>query len=215
MMEWTTHDILSATGGDLLSGARHTAFAGIGIDSRQLTPDELFIAIEGDIHDGHTFAPSVVARGGRGVLVREGRFEEAVLTAWQDQQVVCIAVPDTTRALGDIAAYHRRRMPARVIALTGSNGKTTTRAMTAAILNRQGTTLATRGNLNNEIGLPLTLLQLKGNARPCGSGNGHEPSGGNRSHGTHGRPRYRHDHQCSSGPPGRTALHRRRHAGQR
>ena len=161
MMAWTTHDILSATGGNLLSGAGHTAFAGIGIDSRQLTPDELFIAIEGDIHDGHTFARDVVARGGRGVLVREGRTEKAVLTAWQDQQVVCIAVPDTTRALGDIAAYHRRRMPARVIALTGSNGKTTTRAMTAAILNRKGTTLATRGNLNNEIGLPLTLLQLK------------------------------------------------------
>lgn len=161
MMEWTTNDILSATGGRLFSGARHTAFAGIGIDSRQLAPDELFIAIEGDIHDGHTFTPDVVARGGRGVLVREGRTEEAVLTAWREQQVVCITVPDTTRALGDIAAYHRRRMPARVIALTGSNGKTTTRAMTAAILNRQGKTLATRGNLNNEIGLPLTLLQLR------------------------------------------------------
>ena len=93
--------------------------------------------------------------------MREGRVADAALAAWQDQQVVCIAVPDTTRALGDIAAYHRRRMPARVVALTGSNGKTTTRAMASAILSRKTTTLATQGNLNNEIGLPLTLLQLE------------------------------------------------------
>jgi UDP-N-acetylmuramoyl-tripeptide--D-alanyl-D-alanine ligase len=159
-MEWTTHDILAATGGQLLSGSPRTAFAGIGIDSRRLAPDSLFIAIEGDIHDGHTFAPDVVARGGRGVVVREGRTADTTLAAWQDQQVVCISVPDTTRALGAIAAYHRRRMPVRIIALTGSNGKTTTRAMTAAILDRKGATLATQGNLNNEIGLPLTLLQL-------------------------------------------------------
>jgi len=160
-MEWTTRDILSATGGELLSGSNRTVFAGIGIDSRQLAQESLFIAIEGDTHDGHTFVPDVIARGGRGILVREGRTADAALATWQDQQVVCIAVPDTTQALGNIAAYHRRRMPARVIALTGSNGKTTTRAMTAAILQRKGTTLATQGNLNNEIGLPLTLLQLK------------------------------------------------------
>lgn len=161
MMEWTARDILSATGGDLLSGSSHTVFAGIGIDSRQLAPESLFIAIEGDTHDGHTFVADVVARGGRGILVHKGRTAETARAAWQDQHVVCIAVADTTRALGDIAAYHRRRMPARIIALTGSNGKTTTRAMTAAILNRKETTLATQGNLNNEIGLPLTLLQLE------------------------------------------------------
>ena len=105
MMEWTTNDMLSATGGRLLSGASRTVFAGIGIDSRQLAPDELFIAIEGDIHDGHTFTPDVVAQGGHGVLVREGRIEEAVLTAWQDRQVVCIAVPDTTRAWGTLPLF--------------------------------------------------------------------------------------------------------------
>jgi UDP-N-acetylmuramoyl-tripeptide--D-alanyl-D-alanine ligase len=160
-MEWTTHDILAATGGHLLSGSRRTAFAGIGIDSRQLAPESLFVAIEGDVHDGHTFAPDVVTYGGHGIIVREGRIADTTIAAWQDQQVVCIAVPDTTRALGDIAAYHRRRMPARVIALTGSNGKTTTRAMSAAILTHKGSTLATQGNLNNEIGLPLTLLQLE------------------------------------------------------
>ncbi len=161
MKAWTTHDILEATGGELLSGSPRTAFDGIGIDSRRIKPEELFIAIEGEIHDGHTFAKDVVARGGRGLLVRAARIEDTLLTAWKNQDIVCIAVPDTTRALGAIAAYHRRRMPARVVALTGSNGKTTTRAMTAAILNRVGVTLATEGNLNNEIGLPLTLLRLK------------------------------------------------------
>ncbi|MGD9329664.1 MAG: UDP-N-acetylmuramoyl-tripeptide--D-alanyl-D-alanine ligase [Desulfobacterales bacterium] len=161
MMDWTTRDMLTATGGRLLCGALETTFSGIGIDSRQLDLDAFFIAIEGDIHDGHKFAPDVVARGGRGVLVREGRVAKTALATWKKGGVVCIAVPDTTRALGDLAAYHRRRMPARIAALTGSNGKTTTRAMTAAIFNRKAATLATRGNLNNEIGLPLTLLQLK------------------------------------------------------
>ena len=138
MMEWTTQRYPRGHRRPAAFRRSRTAFAGIGIDSRQLTPDSLFIAIEGDIHDGHTFAPDVVAHGGRGVVVRDGRTAETTLAVWQDRQVVCISVPDTTRALGDIAAYHRRRMPARIIALTGSNGKTTTRAMTAAILNRKG-----------------------------------------------------------------------------
>lgn len=160
-MTWTTRDILSATGGRLLGGAPQRDFAGIGIDSRRLPENALFVAIRGENHDGHTFLADVVARGGRGLLVQEGRIPEAEMAAWQARDVVCIAVPDTLRALGAIAAYHRRRMPALVIALTGSNGKTTTRAMTAAILSRRGPTLATQGNLNNEIGLPLTLLQLQ------------------------------------------------------
>ena len=77
MMDWTTEDILSATGGRLLSGPTEATFSSIGIDSRRLAPDELFIAIEGDNHDGHTFAPDVVDRGGRGVVVREKRVAEA------------------------------------------------------------------------------------------------------------------------------------------
>jgi UDP-N-acetylmuramoyl-tripeptide--D-alanyl-D-alanine ligase len=161
MMGWTTGDILTATGGRLLFGAPETDFSGIGIDSRRLAERELFIAIRGENHDGHTFLSDVVARGGRGILIKEGRVGETDLAAWKAQGVICIAVDDTLRALGNTAAYHRRRMPARIVALTGSNGKTTTRAMTAAILQRQGSTLATQGNLNNEIGLPLTLLQLE------------------------------------------------------
>ncbi len=160
-MDWMTRDILSATGGRRLFGDPQTVFDGIGIDSRRLPEGALFIAIRGENHDGHTFLADVVARGGRGLLIKEGAVEEGALAAWKVRGVVCIAVADTLRALGDIAAFHRRRMPARIVALTGSNGKTTTRAMTAAILRRHGPTLATRGNLNNEIGLPLTLLQLQ------------------------------------------------------
>jgi UDP-N-acetylmuramoyl-tripeptide--D-alanyl-D-alanine ligase len=161
MMEWTTSDILSATGGRLISGSPQATFKGIGIDSRRLSANELFIAIQGDTHDGHTFAPDVAARGGHGLIVKQGCLDDAVVTDWQRRDIACIAVADTTKALGDIAAFHRRRLATRVVALTGSNGKTTTRAMTAAILERKGATLATRGNLNNEIGLPLTLLQLE------------------------------------------------------
>ena len=160
-MKWTTGDILSATGGRLLCGAPATVFDGVGIDSRRLAEQAMFIAIRGEKHDGHTFLSDVVARGGRGLLIKDGRVGEAELAGWKAQGVTCIAVPDTLRALGAIAAFHRQRMPARIVALTGSNGKTTTRAMTAAILGRRGPILATQGNLNNEIGLPLTLLRLQ------------------------------------------------------
>ena len=120
-MDWIASDIVSATGGRLLSGAPQTAFRGIGIDSRRLAADELFIAIEGETHDGHAFVPEVVARGVRGIVVKAGHARETDVAAWDRQGVACIAVADTTRALGQIAAYHRRRMPARIIALTGSN----------------------------------------------------------------------------------------------
>jgi UDP-N-acetylmuramoyl-tripeptide--D-alanyl-D-alanine ligase len=82
------------------------------------------------------------------------------IAAWKTSNIACIAVEDTTRALGDIATFNRLRSHASVVAITGSNGKTTTRRMTAAVLDRQYDTLTAVGNFNNDIGLPLTLLEL-------------------------------------------------------
>jgi UDP-N-acetylmuramoyl-tripeptide--D-alanyl-D-alanine ligase len=160
-MPWTAEDLCRATGGDLLSGSPAAAFAGLAIDSRRIAAGEAFVAIIGDTHDGHRFIVDVLTRGVQGLVVGQGRFTPAQLADWQAQGIACVAVADTTRALGDIAAYHRRRRPAKIVALTGSNGKTTTRAMTEAVMQRHFNTLATQGNLNNAIGVPLTLLRLE------------------------------------------------------
>jgi UDP-N-acetylmuramoyl-tripeptide--D-alanyl-D-alanine ligase len=159
-LSWTTRDILQATGGDLLSGALDATFTQVVIDSRKIAAEQMFVAIRGENHDGHAFIDEVVARGARGVVVQTERLGTDQRERLQRGHVLAVGVDDTTRALGALAAYHRRRMPARILALTGSNGKTTTRAMTASIFSRCFETLATRGNLNNEIGVPLTLLRL-------------------------------------------------------
>jgi UDP-N-acetylmuramoyl-tripeptide--D-alanyl-D-alanine ligase len=93
-------------------------------------------------------------------VVATNKAGELPIAEWDRRQISCIAVSDTTRALGDMAVFTLARSGARVIGITGSNGKTTTRKFTASVVGRRYRTLATRGNLNNAIGLPLTLLRL-------------------------------------------------------
>ncbi len=157
---WSTAQVIEATGGKLLAGDGNREFAGIGIDSRTISSNDLFVAIVGDVHDGHSFASNVIEQGVRGLVVNREKVALLPLAQWQTAAITCIAVDDTTRALGDLAAFNRRRTPARVVAITGSNGKTTTRQMTACVLARQFNTLVPVGNFNNQIGLPLTLLRL-------------------------------------------------------
>jgi UDP-N-acetylmuramoyl-tripeptide--D-alanyl-D-alanine ligase len=157
----TVADVLKATGGILISGSESVVFDSVGIDSRTILSGNLFVAIRGEHHDGHAFIPGVIQQGIRGVVVNQAKTEELRGKRWSDEGVTWVAVDDTIRALGDLAAYQRRRYGGRVIGITGSNGKTTTRRMTAAIFGRYFETLASRGNYNNEIGLPLTLLGLK------------------------------------------------------
>jgi UDP-N-acetylmuramoyl-tripeptide--D-alanyl-D-alanine ligase len=157
---WTTQEILEATGGELLCGDQRRPFSGVSIDSRKIFPGEIFVAITGDNHDGHAFAPAVVDQGVAGLVISRSKAEQLPVADWKANDVACIAVADTTRALGDLAAFNRRRAQASVVAITGSNGKTTTRRLTTGILVRRYNTLATAGNFNNDIGLPLTLLGL-------------------------------------------------------
>ena len=140
-LPWTTGDILAATGGELLCGDTHKIFAGVSIDSRNITPEGLFVAIRGQVHDGHTFIPEVVAGGVQGIIVDQKNAREFLTGRWQEKGIVLIAVRETTRALGDLAAFNRKRVAVSVIAITGSNGKTTTKEMLAHILSKHQKTL--------------------------------------------------------------------------
>lgn len=157
---WSVDDVCRATRGVLASGDPQKVFSGIAIDSRTLAEQNLFVSIVGRRHDGHRFATEALEKGAGGVLIDQDQTAAMPLNRWRQNKIVCITVADTTRALGDLAAFHRRRGRVRVVAVTGSNGKTSTKDMTAAVFAKSGSVLSTEGNLNNEIGLPLTLLRL-------------------------------------------------------
>lgn len=158
--KWNCSELLEATGGKFLFGDPNRSFSGISIDSRAISPEEIFVAIKGETHDGHRFLGDVVDRGICCLIIEESKCPELPLKEWETKGVGCVAVSDTTRALGDLAGFNRKRYHIPVIAITGSNGKTTTRKMTASVAGRQFCTLSSRKNFNNEIGVPLTLFEL-------------------------------------------------------
>jgi UDP-N-acetylmuramoyl-tripeptide--D-alanyl-D-alanine ligase len=159
-MQWTVDHIVQATSGRLLGGSTNRVFHAVGIDSRSILPGQLFVAICGGYHDGHSFIRQVLDKGVRGAVIQEDHAAEEDLAALQASGAVCVAVRDTTRALGNLAVFQRLRHDIPVVAITGSNGKTSTRQMTELVLSQRYVTLATQGNFNNEIGLPLTLFNL-------------------------------------------------------
>ncbi len=159
--EWTIPQVLAATGGRLVQEGQAPVFDGVCTDSRQIRPAELFVALVGPNHDAHTYCGQVAAGGVKGVLIDEAHAGQVARELASHPDTACVAVPETTRALGDLARYHRQRMPASLVAVTGSNGKTSTREMTASVLNRHFAVHASKGNFNNEIGLPLTVLQIQ------------------------------------------------------
>ncbi len=140
-------------------GARHVGadsdFRGVSTDTRTLERGNLFVALEGPRYDGHEYLEQARAGGAAG----------AAVTCRSAVQLSQLVVDDTRVALGRLAAHWRSRFTLPVIGITGSNGKTTVKEMTAAILGGFGAVLATRGNLNNDIGVPLTLFGLDGDHR--------------------------------------------------
>jgi UDP-N-acetylmuramoyl-tripeptide--D-alanyl-D-alanine ligase len=125
-------------------------FEAVSTDTRTLRPGELFVALKGERFDGHRFVGSAAAAGACAALVSEPL----------EISLPLLRVDDTERALGQLAALNRREFAGPLIGITGSCGKTSVKNMLAAILATAGATLATRGNYNNEIGMPLTLLEL-------------------------------------------------------
>jgi UDP-N-acetylmuramoyl-tripeptide--D-alanyl-D-alanine ligase len=156
--QWTLSDILNATGGHLAYGNAGCRFGAVAIDSRTIRPDELFVAICGTLHDGHRFAAGVIEKGVQGLLIQRETDVDLPHEKWRDQGITCVRVADTIHALGDLAAYNRKRAGIPVVAITGSNGKTSTRKMTTAVMQQAFRVLSPQSNFNNEIGLPLTLL---------------------------------------------------------
>ena len=142
------------TGGRLASGALTDQFHGAGIDTRTIEPGQLFIAIRGERHDGHAFVEPALERGTAGLVVEESWLSKK--PALPDTCIIGVA--DSTTALGALAKGHRNTFDGPVIAVTGSNGKTTTKELIHAILSTCGPCLKNPGNLNNEFGLPLSLL---------------------------------------------------------
>lgn len=154
-------EIAAAMGGELLTNGARVAepVSGFSIDSRTLTPGDLFIAIKGERLDGHDFASTAVRAGACGVVVHGASAAPSAGPGWRAPLV--IRVSDTTRALQRLGHYVRRQSGARVVAITGSAGKTTTKEITADFLGDRFRVFRNKGNLNNHIGLPLSLLELR------------------------------------------------------
>lgn len=153
MIEGTLAAAAHIMNGTLLGTDR--SYAGVSTDTRMLGQDELFFALQGPNFDGGAFVSAAAERSAAA----------AVLCEAVDVDIPQITVDDTRLALGTLAASWRQRMPAKVIGITGSNGKTTVKAILANCLSQSAETLATRGNLNNDIGMPLMLLSLSENHR--------------------------------------------------
>ncbi|MCF7902126.1 MAG: UDP-N-acetylmuramoyl-tripeptide--D-alanyl-D-alanine ligase [Candidatus Marinimicrobia bacterium] len=132
---------------------------GAVIDSRKVRPGNLFVALPGEHTDGHAFIPQAVENGAGAILAS---LEWATGNVW-NASIPLIAVPDVEKALGELAHFHRQRFDIPVLAITGTNGKTTTKNMVAAVLETRYSLLKTQGNLNNQLGLPLTLLDMDEN----------------------------------------------------
>ncbi len=157
----TAGDIVAATGGRLEQGDPRRDIGRVSIDSRTIGPGELFVAIRGDRFDGHAFIAAAIAGGAIGALVETTAVAAARAAVATQPDAVIVSAPDTTRGLQDVARDVRRRSGARVVAITGSAGKTTTKEVAAEFLSTQYRVFRNKGNLNNHIGLPLSLLELR------------------------------------------------------
>jgi len=154
---FTVRDIVTAVKGKLLSGNSDEILTGLSTDTRKMKKGELFLAIKGDRFDGHSFILDAVSKGAGGVLVQEGGITNA---NFKLPDISFISVSDSIKSFGDIGNFHRSRFSIPIIGITGSNGKTTAKEMTFAILSKKFSVLKNFGTENNNIGVPLTLLRL-------------------------------------------------------
>ena len=154
-MKLSWNEIIETINGKLVYGGPEGAFSGVSTDTRSIKPGKLFIALTGENFDGHNFIEVALQKGACGAIVNRG-----MGGVTSPIQAFILEVDDTLKALGDIARLWRDKHPIPVVAITGSNGKTTTKEMVALILSQKFRVLKTEGNLNNLIGLPLTVLNI-------------------------------------------------------
>ena len=154
MKNMTLENIEKACGGRYIGteAEKKTEVIGVVIDSRQVGSGYLFVAIPGEKVDGHKFIPDVFAKGAAAVLSEQ---------QLEDPAGPYILVESTTKALRDLAEYYRKSLDIKVVGITGSVGKTSTKEMIASVLSEKYKVLKTEGNYNNEIGLPLTIFKIR------------------------------------------------------
>ena len=154
MKNMTLENIEKACGGRYIGteAEKKTEVRGVVIDSRQVGSGYLFVAIPGEKVDGHKFIPDVFAKGAAAVLSEQ---------QLEDPAGPYILVESTTKALRDLAEYYRKSLDIKVVGITGSVGKTSTKEMIASVLSEKYKVLKTEGNYNNEIGLPLTIFKIR------------------------------------------------------
>ena len=145
----------NAAGGRVASGNAATPIGRVSIDTRTLNAGDFFVALRGERFDGEAFVGEALRKGAAGVLVRDAAL------AGRATGAVVVEADDTTKALQDAGRFVRRESRTRVVAITGSAGKTTTKEITADLLSTRYRIFRNKGNLNNHIGLPLSLLELR------------------------------------------------------
>ncbi len=151
----TLKDAARACGGLLKGDTVEMLFQGVSSDSRQVRPGEIFVALHGDRFDGHDYLQQAADRGAVAAIISSPSRLPAAF------KLPVIEVGDTLEALQQLAATYRKGMPLRTVAITGSNGKTSTKEMVAALLAERFSTIKTEGNLNNHIGVPLSLMRIR------------------------------------------------------
>lgn len=156
-LKYSARQICSACRGELIRGDAETVFSGVSTDSREIRNGDLFVPLRGDNFNGFDYVIPALRAGAGGSLLDNDFLHELPNDL---SNHVLIRVQDTLRSLTDLASTHRKLFPVPLIAVTGSSGKTTVKEMIASILSVSNRTLATKGNLNNLIGLPMTILSI-------------------------------------------------------
>ncbi len=149
----TLKDLFNLTGAVIYNPDKYKDVTAVSIDTRNIPANSLFIAIEGSSFDGHSFIKEAVKKGAKAVLINESKLSIA-----GNVKVPLITVPDTTLSLGNIAGIWRSKLNSKIIAITGSAGKTSTKEILVQILSEKFKVNKTVGNNNNHIGVPLTIL---------------------------------------------------------
>ncbi|MFN3466361.1 MAG: UDP-N-acetylmuramoyl-tripeptide--D-alanyl-D-alanine ligase, partial [Candidatus Brocadiales bacterium] len=147
-------EIVEAVQGRYRSGKKDFLLSGVSTDTRLLKAGELFVAIPGKQYDGHDFVPQALEKGALGLLVAR-----EVVAVHPD--VLVVEVEDTVEALGRLARYYKEKLPVKVVAVTGTNGKTSTKEMLHHLLSPSFCMVSSPGNYNNFVGVPLSLFQLE------------------------------------------------------
>lgn len=155
------HFFVAACGGSLLCGAPDTVIHRVSTDSRAIQRGDLFVALAGEKFDGHEYVKQVAEKGAVAAIIAADRAGAVLAQVSSPAPLALLTVPETRTALGQLAGHYRAEFSLPVIAVAGSNGKTTTKELLASILRQHGATLWSEASFNNDIGVPLTLLKLE------------------------------------------------------